>query len=222
MSFFRQLQQATEPERAALYNLPIIRQALEGRVTHEAYLFYLQEAYHHVKHTLTLLMLAGGRVPPEKEWLRHAFADYIAEEIGHEEWILNDISRAGGDAGCSKAAQPSLPTELMVAYAYDIVQRRNPVAFLGMVFVLEGTSIALATQAAEKLQHALGLPKECFSYLMSHGALDVKHMEFFEQTVNRINDPRDQADIIHTAKVIYRLFADMFRAIPHQHQQEAA
>ena len=37
----------------------------------------------------------------------------------------------------------------MVAYAYDTVQRRNPVGFFGMVYVLEGTSVALALSAAD-------------------------------------------------------------------------
>jgi hypothetical protein len=42
----------------------------------------------------------------------------------------------------------SLPIELMVAYLYDLIARGNPVGLFGMVNVLEGTSIALATQAA--------------------------------------------------------------------------
>ena len=36
---------------------------------------------------------------------------------------------------------PNVATELMVAYAYDTIQRINPMAFFGMVYVLEGTSI---------------------------------------------------------------------------------
>ncbi len=37
----------------------------------------------------------------------------------------------------------------MVAYVYDYIARRNPVGFFGMVHVLEGTSTALATTAAQ-------------------------------------------------------------------------
>ena len=121
-----------------------------------------------------------------------------------------------------RISDPSLPVELMTSYAYDLVMRRNPVGFLGMVFVLEGTSIALATHAAEAIQTSLHLKKECFSYLLSHGSLDVKHMQFFEKTVNQITDQSDQQDIIHTARIIYHLFAEMFRSIPHEHTKEAA
>lgn len=222
MNFFDRLQQETETERTALYAAPLVRDGVSGKISKETYLAYLQEAYHHVKHTLTLLMLAGGHMPAGKEWLKPVFAEYIAEETGHEEWILNDIENAGGNREQAAGSHPSLPTELMVAYAYDTVMRRNPVAFFGMVFVLEGTSIALATQAADAIGKSLGLGKNCFSYLLSHGALDMKHMNFFEKTVNRITDSQDQQDIIHTAKVIYRLFTDMFLSIPHRAQMEAA
>lgn len=222
MNFFTRLQQETEAERQALFRVPLVRDGVAGHITRETYLAYLQEAYHHVKHTLTLLMLAGGNMPPEKEWLKTVFAEYIGEETGHEHWILNDITHAGGDAEKAAASKPCLATDLMVAYAYDTVQRRNPVGFFGMVFVLEGTSIALATQAASALQRSLGLGKECFSYLTSHGSLDVNHMAFFEKTVNQLTDPRDQEDVIHTAKVMYRLFADIFRSIPHTPRQKEA
>ena len=48
-------------------------------------------------------------------------------------------------------------------YAFDMVSRRNPVAFLGMVFVLEGTSINLATQAADAIRESLDLPEDAKS-----------------------------------------------------------
>lgn len=222
MSFFDTLQRETETERNALYQVPLVQDGLQGKISRETYIAYLQEAYHHVKHTLTLLMLAGGNMPEEKEWLKPVFAEYIGEETGHEQWILNDIKNAGGDAQKAAMARPCLASELMVSYAYDTVQRRNPVGFFGMVFVLEGTSIALATQAAEAIGASLGLGKNCFSYLSSHGSLDMKHMAFFEKTMNRITDSKDQEDIIHTAKVIYGLFTDMFRSIPHAYTNKEA
>jgi hypothetical protein len=115
-----------------------------------------------VRHTTPLLMLLGGRLPDRLGWLREAVAEYIEEEIGHEEWILNDIAAAGGDAEAVRASRPELPAEVMVAYAYDLINRGNPAGFFGMVFVLEGTSVALALTAADRIQQALGLPNKAF------------------------------------------------------------
>lgn len=215
MTFFEHLQNATQAERQSLYQVPLIVDGVAGLLTRETYIAYLTQAYHHVKHTVPLMMTAGSRLPEQKNEIRKAFAEYIEEEIGHEEWILQDISESGGDAEKARTEGPSFATEMMVAYAYDMVSRRNPVAFLGMVFVLEGTSINLATMAAEALQQSLKLPRAAFTYLLSHGALDQEHMKFFEAQVNQITDPQDQQDIIHMAKIMFRLFADVFRTIPH-------
>jgi hypothetical protein len=92
-----------------------------------------------------------------------------------------------------------LAHELIVAYAYDVIQRRHPLGFFGMVLVLEGTSVAIASQAAAVIQQRLELPKQAFRYLNSHGSLDQDHINFFENLMNRIDDPVDQRLVIHCA-----------------------
>jgi hypothetical protein len=101
----------------------------------------------------------------------------------------------------------------MVAYAYDTVQRGNPVGLFGMVHVLEGTSTALATQAAQSLAHSLDLPPRAFTYLSSHGALDVSHVDFFRDLVDRFEAPEDRAAIVHAARRFYRLYGEIFASL---------
>lgn len=159
-------------------------------------------------------MSMGARLPEEKKWLHHAIAEYIKEEVGHEEWILNDIAAAGGNKDAARCSIPHLETEVLVAYNYDYINRRNPVGFLGMVFMLESTSIQLATRGAQTLQLSLGLPPAAFTYLQSHGTLDISHMEFFKQLVNQVTDPTDQQAIIEVARNTFRLFAGVLGSIP--------
>lgn len=213
MSFYKQLLDATTHERETLLGLPLIRAGAAGQVSREAYVAFLTEAYHHVKHTVPLLMACGARLPERYEWLREAVAEYIEEEIGHQEWILNDIQACGSDPERVRRGQPGLATEIMVAYAYDAIARINPVALFGMVLVLEGTSVQVATHAGEALQRSLGLGKEAFTYLSSHGSLDVGHTEFYAKLVDCIEDPVDRALLIHSAKVFYKLYGDIFREL---------
>ncbi len=215
MNFFDQLKDATDTQRQELFTVPIIQDALHGRVTRRQYLAFLGQAYHHVRHTVPLMMACGSRLAPRQAWLREAIAEYIEEEIGHEEWILSDIAHCGGDPDAVREAQPHASTELMVAYAYHQVDRGNPVSFFGMVHVLEGTSTALATHAADTLRGALALPPEAFSYLSSHGSLDLEHVAFFERLMNRLDHPDDRFAVVHTARMIYRLYGDVFRGLPH-------
>lgn len=213
MNFFERLQNETQEERNYLLSSPIIGRCMGGDVTLDDYVEFLSQAYHHVKHTVPLLMAAGARLPEEKEWLREAVAEYIEEELGHQEWILNDIAACGYDKEAIRNSRPAAATELMVAYAYDTIQRVNPVGFFGMVLVLEGTSVTTADKAASAIKQALGLPDKAFSYLRSHGALDQDHIKFFESLMNRISDEDDQEQIIHSAKMFYRLYADIFRTL---------
>ncbi len=214
MSFYEQLTASTQQERDQLLTVPIIADCLQGRVKLPDYHAFLGQAYHHVRHTTPLLMSLGGRLPERLAWLRPAVAEYIAEEIGHEQWILDDIRAAGGDADAVRDSRPELPAELMVAYAYDLVNRGNPAGFFGMVFVLEGTSVALALMAADRIQQGLKLPDAAFSYLRSHGTLDQEHTQHLAELLEQMA-PEDQQDVVRYARVFYRLYGDIFRALSH-------
>lgn len=214
MPFYEDLQRRTAAERDALFAIPVIRDCLSGQVTRAQYLEFLAQAYHHVKHTVPLLMACGARLPESYGWLRSAIAHYIAEETGHEEWILSDIAAAGGDADAVRASAPGAAAELLVAYVYDFIARRNPVGFFGMVHVLEGTSQALATRAAQATREHLGLPPEAFSYLSSHGTLDQEHVRFFAGLMDRLEANADRDAVTHVARIVFRLYGDVFRALP--------
>lgn len=214
MSFYEQLIASTQAQRDHLFAAPIIADCLQGRVKLADYHAFLAQAYHHVRHTTTLLMSVGARLPERLAWLRPAVAEYIEEEIGHEEWILDDIRAAGGDADAVRASRPELPAELMVAYAYDLVNRGNPAGFFGMVFVLEGTSVALALMAADRIQQALQLPDAAFSYLRSHGTLDQEHTQHLAALLEQMT-AEDQQEVLRYARVFYRLYGDIFRALTH-------
>ncbi len=220
MTFYDQLLKVTEPDRNALLTLPVITRGATGQLSLDTYVAFLSQAYHHVKHTVPLLMATGARLHEQYEWLRVAIGEYIEEEMGHQEWILNDIKACNFDSEKVRNGKPSAATELMVAYAYDMVNRVNPIGFFGMVLVLEGTSTAVASQAAKSISKSLNLAPDCFSYLASHGALDVEHTQFYEDIVNKISDEKDQQLLIHSAKVFYKLYADIFRDIDQQFQIE--
>ena len=212
-AFHDRLLAETAGEREALIAIPIIQQALAGRIGRDDYIAFLTQAFHHVRHTVPLLMACGARLPARLEWLRTAVGEYIEEEMGHHEWILDDLEACGADRSAVAASAPSEATELMIAYAYDTIARGNPVGFFGMVLVLEGTSVALATRAAETIETTLGLPRNAFSYLRSHGDLDIEHAGFYEGLMNRLDDEDDRRAVIHAARRFYKLYGDIFRSL---------
>lgn len=214
MTFYARLVEETANARMGLLGTPIIQGCLRGEVSLPSYVAFLREAYHHVRHTVPLLRACQAALPPSNQWLRGPLDEYIAEEEGHELWILDDIRACGGDAAAVRDGLPGHATEVMVAYAYDTIARRNPLGFFGMVHVLEGTSVSLALVAADQIQKPLGLPDAAFSYLRSHGTLDQEHTAHFELLMDQVASPTDQADIVHAARAFYRLYGDVFRSLP--------
>ncbi|MET0282566.1 MAG: iron-containing redox enzyme family protein [Steroidobacteraceae bacterium] len=214
MSFYQQLVEQTADARMGLLGTPIIQGCLRGEVSLSSYLAFLREAYHHVRHTVPLLHACKAALPKPNIWLKEPLDEYIEEEQGHDQWILDDIRAAGGDDEAVKNGPPGHATEVMVAYAYDTIARRNPLGFFGMVHVLEGTSVSLALLAADQIQKPLRLPDAAFSYLRSHGTLDQEHTAHFELLMDQVDDPKDRADIVHAARAFYRLYGDVFRGLP--------
>jgi pyrroloquinoline quinone (PQQ) biosynthesis protein C len=218
LSNLDELTARTAPDRAQLQAIPVISDALRGEVTRELYLDFLTQAYHHVRHTVPLLMAVGSRLPARHKWLQKPIVHYLEEELGHDEWILSDIAAAGGDALAVRDGAPSIETDAMIAYAYDTVMRRNPIAFFGMVYVLEGTSVALALNAADAIQRTLSLPNKAFTYLRSHGSLDQQHIGDLQSIVDRIDAITDLPAVVTCARAMFRLYGDVFRSLSAEHQ----
>ncbi len=213
-TFFNEIETVTADARQRLETSPAILRCLNGQVEMETYKAFLVEAYHHVKHTVPLLMACGSRLPERLEWLREAIVMYIQEEVGHQEWILNDLANLGVDKELVRHGAPSLPTELMVSYAYDTVARNNPVSLFGMVYALEKTSSTIATYAASQIVSALDLTPDAMTYMVSHGSLDIEHMQHFERLMNRLDDAADKTAVLHSVSVFYELYTGIFDSLP--------
>lgn len=213
MSFHAELQQLTLPDRAFLVGSPAIQQALSGQISRDRYIAYLTQAWHHVRQTVPLMMACGARLPPRLAWLYGEVTHYLEEEAGHDDWILSDIRHAGGDAKAAAASRPNVTTDAMVAYAWDVVSRRNSVGFFGMVFVLEGTSVALALNAASRIEATLGLPARAFTYLRSHGTLDQQHIHHLAGILDRLEHDEDRQSVLDCARAMFWLYGSMFREL---------
>lgn len=222
MTPFQTLLEQTTRQRTAMHRLPVLADLAEGRFTVESYQAFLVNAYHHVRHTVPLMMACGARLPAHLSWMQRPIIEYINEEAGHEQWILDDLAATGADPDQVRHSTPSLEAELMVAYVYDFIERRNPVGFFGMVHVLEGTSTELAVSAADLVQAHLNLDDAAFSYLRSHGELDKEHVGFFEDLINQLDRPEDLQDVIHVAGRVFHLYGQVLESIPRDVRRHVA
>jgi hypothetical protein len=60
MAFYETLVEQTKRDQEELFRIPVIRKALGGEAELSTYIAFLTQAYHHVKHTVPLLMASGA------------------------------------------------------------------------------------------------------------------------------------------------------------------
>lgn len=212
-AFSQQLLDATAPRQRALFEIPFVAAAVEGRLSLDAYVAFLEQAYHHVSHTVPLLEAAQRAFPNRLSWLADEFDRYIEEESGHDEWVLDDIRACGGDPEVVRQGEPGPACRAMVRHAYERIEAGVPIDFLGMVHVLEGTSVRGATRAAEMLQRNLGLPTHAFTYLTTHGDVDTDHVDFFASLVDRLDVESDRRAVLAASDRFFTLYGDVFREL---------
>jgi len=211
MTAFARLLAETAPDRQDFIALPLIQEVLRDGASRELYLDFLGQAFHHVKRTASLLALAAARCGPEDGLYQAALFEYIVEERGHDEWILEDIAALGGDADAVRRGAPRFACKVMIAHAYYLVDHVSPYGLLGIVHVLEGMSVALAERAAVAIRAIVAPSTDGgFKYLTTHGGLDVEHTAMFEKLIDAM-DGRHLPVVIEAARDFYTLYGEMFR-----------
>jgi hypothetical protein len=83
--FYDQLAAETAAQRDYLLTAPAIERTMSGGITPQLYQAFLSQAYHHVRHTVPLLMAVGSRLRSDQEWLRGEIVHYVEAGYGHEQ-----------------------------------------------------------------------------------------------------------------------------------------
>jgi pyrroloquinoline quinone (PQQ) biosynthesis protein C len=218
---FDRLAAETAAARREFIALPLIQRVLANGAPKDLYVDFLGQAYHHVKCTASLMALAAARCGAADRRYQSALFDYIAEERGHEEWILEDIAALGASADAVRDGAPRLPCKVMVGHAFYVVEHVSPYGLLGMIHVLEGMAVALASNAVQAMRRTVAVSGEAgFKYLTTHSDLDVGHAQFFERLVDEI-DPSHLPLVVESTRDFYVLYGNLFRDLDVRHRAAA-
>jgi len=100
-------------------------------------------------------------------------ARHIAEERGHDNWILNDAEAVGIDRNCLIEQIPKQIPMQMVGSQYYWIYHYHPAAMLGYIAVMEGEPPK--TEFIEEVARRTGLPFKAFSSFLLHAKIDPTH-----------------------------------------------
>jgi pyrroloquinoline quinone (PQQ) biosynthesis protein C len=139
-----------------------------------AYMGWLAQTYHYVRHSTRLLAAAAARFPLTRpgDALHVRFGAHIGEEKRHELLCVRDIQALGG----SIDACPELPTTRMFYEPqYYKVEHQAPSALLGYILPLEVIAPQSGARIIEQVSAAFG--KKSANFLQVHAQEDVEHVQ---------------------------------------------
>lgn len=119
---------------------------------------------------------------------------HIVEEMGHDEWFLEDLEVLGCDRAAVLARPPSATVASLVGAQYYWVHHYHPVALLGFLTALE--SHPPSRSLIDELISRTGHPPEAFRTLIEHADLDPHHAEELDDLLNELPLTPEQSSIV--------------------------
>jgi pyrroloquinoline quinone (PQQ) biosynthesis protein C len=212
VSFFITLVETSDGSRRALERAPRVHAMIHHGLTLAEYRAFLHDLYHIVWHFCPVMAAAAARCDDAFREVRYELYERIAEEKGHENWVLEDIEALGGDVRNTRSAPPSAPVQAMIGFNYFGVERVHPCSVLGMLYVLEVVASVYGGRVADSIARAIGREVGAggFKFLSSHATMDVDHMAKLNRLLKTVEDPAAQDAILRSTAVNFHQFGQLF------------
>ena len=218
LPFFADLVTATDEDRRAFENHPVLLDAVAQGMSVERYRALLLELYHVVWHFNPVCAAAASRMgDPGHEALqpvRHFMYQHMHEETAHETWVLNDLQAIGVDPVASQGHAPGVYTLALNGYNYWAADRRHPCTALGMLYALEVIASVYGGTFASAIKESLLLDGEQgISFINSHATLDAEHMSELREVMNRLDGDDVLDAIVESTTVNFHHFTRILEAV---------
>ena len=122
------------------------------------------------------------------------FEHHIDEEVGHDEWLLEDLEALGCDRAAVLARPPSTTAAEVVGAQYYWIFHFHPVALLGYTMLLEG--YAPAPTDVDDLMARTGYGPEAFRTMRGHAELDPGHADELAETIDSLPLTAEQSAVL--------------------------
>lgn len=119
---------------------------------------------------------------------------FIPEEIGHDEWVLEDLEALGVSRQEVLARVPPPSLAALVGAQYYWIAHHHPVTLLGYCFITETSSASI--REVEDLIRRSGLPRCAFRTLLRHAVIDLEHGSVVERALDTLPLTSDHLSII--------------------------
>lgn len=160
---------------------PVLRAAGHRLLTSSGidavYIEYLFSSHCVVRASVPLMQAALRQAQTMDDPLGRRLTGYlrchIAEELHHDEWLLEDLESLGVDRAGVLARPPPPAVAALVGAQYYWTLHYHPIALLGYMAVLEGHPPS--PEQIDLFMERTGFPAQAFRTLIEHAQLDPGH-----------------------------------------------
>ena len=191
-----------------LSKVPIVARIETGQASLEDYRNLLCNLRQQVKEGARWITRAASSLTSEHTELRAKFIEHAAEEQRDFHMLEDDYVNVGGERAFIETGVKNAGSEALSAFIFNQAGRENPFDLLGAMYIIEGLGANKATRWMELLRDQLDLSPEQVRFLTYHGGADEEHTEkMFEILGSELITPEIARSIVHTARVVARLYA---------------
>ena len=214
LPFFADLVIRTDEARRAFETNPVVLDAVANGMPVERYRALLLELYHVVWHFNPVCAAAASRMPDTHRQIRYHLYEHMHEELGHEEWVMNDLAAVGVPREQVLAHAPSPFTLALNGYNYWAADRRHPCSALGMLYALEVIASVYGGPFASAIKESLLLEGEQgISFIGSHATMDAEHMAELRKVLETVRDDEAKEAVVEATLMNFHHFTRMFETI---------
>jgi pyrroloquinoline quinone (PQQ) biosynthesis protein C len=214
LPFFADLVIRTDEARRAFETNPVVLDAVANGMPVERYRALLLELYHVVWHFNPVCAAAASRMPDTHRQIRYHLYEHMHEELGHEEWVMNDLAAVGVPREQVLAHAPSPFTLALSGYNYWAADRRHPCSALGMLYALEVIASVYGGPFASAIKESLLLEGEQgISFIGSHATMDAEHMAELRKVLETVRDDEAKEAVVEATLMNFHHFTRMFETI---------
>ena len=164
---------------------------------------YLFRLYGSVRASVPLMRTARARAVelapgcPVARALVPYLDDHIEEELGHDEWLLDDMEALGFERADVVGRPASPDVAEMVGTYYYWVLHGHPVALLSYFSVVEGNPVR--TDTLDRVAATTSIPREALRCIYRHAELDPHHSEEVDRLIDHLPLTAEQAALLETS-----------------------
>jgi Iron-containing redox enzyme len=194
------------------------RQFLDHPRITELYPAYLRTSHWIIRASVPLMETALERAQamaaedPAAAGLAEYLDHHVDEELGHDEWLLEDLEALGEARADVLAEPPSAAVASLVGAPYYWILHYHPVAVLGYIALLEGYPPTIAE--VDLLMKRTGYGRDAFRTLIRHAELDPLHRDDLDQAIDRLPLAPEHTAVmgacgLHTVEAFTRVLGEL-------------